>query len=73
MRLLERFQHGSAAPQFLDFRPTLFFGVPTIYVRLLEMQPEGGETSASPCGYLFPVWRRCPLRYSKIFQRLSAT
>ena len=36
MRLLERFEHQKAPAQFLDFRPTLFFGVPTIYVRLLE-------------------------------------
>jgi malonyl-CoA/methylmalonyl-CoA synthetase len=35
MRLLERFEHQTAAQEFLDFRPTLFFGVPTIYVRLL--------------------------------------
>ena len=36
MRLLERFERQSAAGTFLDFRPTLFFGVPTIYVRLLD-------------------------------------
>lgn len=36
MRLLERFEHQAAVAQFLDFRPTLFFGVPTIYVRLLD-------------------------------------
>ena len=36
MRLLERFEHQTAAAAFLDFRPTLFFGVPTVYVRLLE-------------------------------------
>jgi malonyl-CoA/methylmalonyl-CoA synthetase len=36
MRLLERFDHQSAVAEFLDFRPTLFFGVPTIYVRLLD-------------------------------------
>lgn len=35
MRLLPRFEHQSAASTFLDFRPTLFFGVPTIYVRML--------------------------------------
>jgi malonyl-CoA/methylmalonyl-CoA synthetase len=35
MRLLERFEHQKAVAEFLDFRPTLFFGVPTIYVRLL--------------------------------------
>ena len=39
MRLLERFDHQSAADTFLDFRPTLFFGVPTIYVRLLGIHP----------------------------------
>jgi malonyl-CoA/methylmalonyl-CoA synthetase len=36
MRLLERFDHGTAAREFLEFQPTLFFGVPTVYVRLLE-------------------------------------
>ncbi|MGD1071727.1 MAG: AMP-binding protein [Bryobacteraceae bacterium] len=35
MRLIERFEHQTAAQTFLDFRPTLFFGVPTIYVRML--------------------------------------
>jgi malonyl-CoA/methylmalonyl-CoA synthetase len=37
MRLLERFDHLSAGATFLDFRPSLFFGVPTMYVRLLEI------------------------------------
>ena len=37
IRLLERFEHQRAAGVFLEFRPTLFFGVPTIYVRLLQM------------------------------------
>jgi malonyl-CoA/methylmalonyl-CoA synthetase len=37
MRLVPRFEHPKAAATFLDFRPTLFFGVPTIYVRLLEI------------------------------------
>jgi malonyl-CoA/methylmalonyl-CoA synthetase len=40
MRLLERFEHQTAAATMLDFRPTLFFGVPTMYVRLLETPPE---------------------------------
>lgn len=38
MRLLERFEHQTAAAEFLDFRPTLFFGVPTVYVRLLAWE-----------------------------------
>jgi malonyl-CoA/methylmalonyl-CoA synthetase len=37
-RLLERFEHQSAASTLLDFRPTLFFGVPTMYVRLLVVE-----------------------------------
>ena len=37
MRLLRRFEQHTAAAAFLDFRPTLFFGVPTIYVRLLDI------------------------------------
>lgn len=40
MRLAERFESQKAAETFLDFRPTLFFGVPTIYVRLLEIAAE---------------------------------
>jgi malonyl-CoA/methylmalonyl-CoA synthetase len=39
MKLLERFSHQTAAETFLQFRPTLFFGVPTMYVRMLEWQP----------------------------------
>ncbi|MEO5924854.1 MAG: AMP-binding protein [Bryobacteraceae bacterium] len=38
-RLLERFEHEKATAEFLDFKPTLFFGVPTVYVRLLETEP----------------------------------
>jgi malonyl-CoA/methylmalonyl-CoA synthetase len=37
-RLLERFEHQSAAATMSDFAPTLFFGVPTMYVRLLEVE-----------------------------------
>ena len=40
MRLLERFDHRTATADLLDFRPTLFFGVPTVYVRLLETPPD---------------------------------
>jgi malonyl-CoA/methylmalonyl-CoA synthetase len=46
MRLLERFEHSKAVEQFLDFRPTLFFGVPAIYVRLLDTP----ETAAREIG-----------------------
>jgi malonyl-CoA/methylmalonyl-CoA synthetase len=40
MRLFERFEHAKAAAWFAEYRPTLFFGVPTIYVRLLELPAE---------------------------------
>jgi malonyl-CoA/methylmalonyl-CoA synthetase len=40
MRLLERFEHQKAPAEFLDFRPTLFFGVPAMYVRLLDIAAE---------------------------------
>jgi len=40
IRLLERFEHSKAAAEFLDFQPTLFFGVPTVYVRLLDIDPD---------------------------------
>jgi malonyl-CoA/methylmalonyl-CoA synthetase len=43
MRLLERFEHRTAVEELLDFRPTLFFGVPTMYVRLLETSAESAK------------------------------
>ncbi|MFM2123626.1 MAG: Long-chain-fatty-acid--CoA ligase [Acidobacteriota bacterium] len=43
MRLLERFEHEKATATFLDFQPTLFFGVPTVYVRLLETPPDAAR------------------------------
>ena len=39
MRLIERFDAQRAASVLEEFRPSLFFGVPTIYVRLLELPP----------------------------------
>ncbi|MBL8230791.1 MAG: AMP-binding protein [Bryobacterales bacterium] len=43
MRLLERFEQSQAVAQFLDFQPTLFFAVPTIYVRLLSASMEAAR------------------------------
>jgi malonyl-CoA/methylmalonyl-CoA synthetase len=47
LRLLERFEHQKAAGEFLDFQPTLFFGVPAIYVRLLDTPPETARAMAA--------------------------
>jgi malonyl-CoA/methylmalonyl-CoA synthetase len=44
MRLVERFDHRTAVGELLDFAPTLFFGVPTMYVRLLDAPPEDART-----------------------------
>jgi len=35
MRLLERFEHEKAPAEFMSFEPTVFFAVPTIYIRML--------------------------------------
>lgn len=40
MRLLERLDTANAEQMFLDYQPTLFFAVPTIYVRLNQMSNE---------------------------------
>ncbi len=44
MRLLERFDHQNILHHFLDFHPSLFFGVPAMYVRLLETAPDVAKT-----------------------------
>ncbi|MEP6492407.1 MAG: AMP-binding protein [bacterium] len=43
MRLLERFDQRTAATTLTAFKPTLFFGVPTVYVRLLDASVISGE------------------------------
>ncbi len=43
MRLADRFDHQRAAELFETFEPTLFFGVPTIYVRLLDLPADAAR------------------------------
>lgn len=43
VELLERFVWQTAAETFLRFRPTLFFGVPTMYSRLVSMDAEAAR------------------------------
>lgn len=40
LMLTERFDHTQAEKWFLEFKPTVFFGVPTMYARLLETARE---------------------------------
>jgi malonyl-CoA/methylmalonyl-CoA synthetase len=43
MRLLERFDQRTTPAVMLEFKPTVVFGVPTIYVRLLDHAVVGDE------------------------------
>jgi malonyl-CoA/methylmalonyl-CoA synthetase len=52
MRLAARFEHERAEALFEDFRPTLFFGVPTIYLRLLQL-PEAAARAIGARTRLF--------------------
>jgi malonyl-CoA/methylmalonyl-CoA synthetase len=48
LRLLERFDNKTIAAHFDNYKPTVFFGVPTMYVRLLEVdQPTAERIGAS--------------------------
>jgi malonyl-CoA/methylmalonyl-CoA synthetase len=40
MRLFERFEHMKAPVWFDEYQPTLFFGVPAMFIRLLELPSE---------------------------------
>ena len=59
MRLVERFAAAQAAELFRQFRPTLFFAVPTMYVRLLELPEETARDIA--CGMRLFVSGSAPL------------
>ncbi len=43
MRLLERFRKETIVDDLLDFRPTVFFGVPTMYEHLLRTPPAAAK------------------------------
>ena len=59
MRLVERFEHAKAAAWFREFQPTVFFGVPTVYVRLLELPDD--EARAIGAGVRLFVSGSAPL------------
>jgi malonyl-CoA/methylmalonyl-CoA synthetase len=52
MRLVARFDAATAADLFEAYRPTLFFGVPTMYVRLLDL-PDDRARSIGTLARLF--------------------
>ena len=48
LRLEERFDHQVVERQLRDFQPTLFFGVPAMYVRLLGLGDEAARAIGAP-------------------------
>ncbi len=40
IKLLERFEYQKAPAEFLSFQPSIFFGVPTMYIRMLDFENE---------------------------------
>ena len=46
-RLLPRFEHEKIKDECADFKPTLFYGVPTVYVRMLEKSNEDAQAIGS--------------------------
>ena len=47
MRLTARFEAAKAAAWFTDYAPTVFFGVPTMYIRLLDLDDATARTIGS--------------------------
>ncbi len=47
MKLVARFEASRAAEWFTSYKPTVFFGVPTMYVRLLELDAGVARTIGS--------------------------
>jgi len=70
MRLLERFEHQTATQQFLDFKPSLFFGVPTVYVRLLETNPHDARTIGGAMRLFVSGSAPLPAQVLEDFQKL---
>ncbi len=44
IKLLHRFEHQKLKAEFESYQPTLFYGVPTIYVRLLDQTNEAAKS-----------------------------
>ncbi len=70
MRLVDRFDHRRARELFETFEPTLFFGVPTIYVRLLELPADrhGGSVDSRGCSCQDPLRSRhtCSIAFATV-------
>lgn len=47
MKLLPRFEHQKLKEEFDSFKPTLFYGVPTVYVRMLDQSPANAKSMSS--------------------------
>ncbi|MFN7921960.1 MAG: AMP-binding protein [Bryobacteraceae bacterium] len=70
MRLLERFEHQKAADEFTSFEPTLFFGVPAMYVRLLDTPGETARSMATRMRLFVSGSAPLPAQVLEDFERL---
>jgi malonyl-CoA/methylmalonyl-CoA synthetase len=69
-RLTERFDQARAVEWMLGFRPTLFFGVPTMYVRLLEAAEEPAHRIGSAMRLFVSGSAPLPAQVLEDFRRL---
>jgi malonyl-CoA/methylmalonyl-CoA synthetase len=70
LRLLERFEHQKAVEVMRDFRPTLVFGVPTIYVRLLHTPADDAREIGADVRLFVSGSAPLPAQVLEEFQRL---
>ena len=47
IKLLERFEYQKASAEFLSFKPSIIFGVPTMIIRMLEIETETAQKIGS--------------------------
>ena len=70
LRLTERFDHTQATQWFLDFQPTVFFGVPTMYVRLLDVPGDTARAIGERMRLFVSGSAPLPAQVLEDFQRL---
>ncbi|MDX2152880.1 MAG: AMP-binding protein [Bryobacteraceae bacterium] len=72
LRLTPRFEHEHATHWLEEFQTTLFFGVPTMYVRLLETHPEAAHRIGARMRLFVSGSAPLPAQTLEDFRRLFA-
>lgn len=70
MRLEERFDQAHAASVMISFQPTLFFGVPTMYVRMLAFDESAAHAIGAPMRLFVSGSAPLPVQVLEDFRRL---